>query len=97
MAASSREGSEAATETPASLETDPWTIARDRYLSSLTPEGRLLFHETTIENLYSGNFVMNSSDRKAIEALQPLIERIEDYGRTMDVYASMSTAILSPI
>ncbi|KAK0100799.1 hypothetical protein ONS95_007247 [Cadophora gregata] len=84
-------------------EADPWLIARDRYLLSLTPEERVIFQQATVENLYFETSVINSSDqqsskvRKAIEAVQPLIEKIESYGKAMDVFANMSTTILSPI
>lgn len=85
------------------LDGDAWTLARKRYLNSLDPEERLLFNEATIENLYYSTSVVNDADlksskvRKAIEAVQPLVDKIENFGKAMDAYANIAPAILSPI
>jgi hypothetical protein len=85
------------------FDTDAWTVARNRYLETLDPTERLLFHEATIENLYYSTSVINSADsksskvRRAIEAVQPLVDKIESYGKAMDAYANISPTFLSPI
>jgi hypothetical protein len=86
-----------------SLDENAWTIARKRYLNGLDHEERLLFSEATIDNLYYSASVMNAADlksskvRKAIEAVQPLVDKIENFGKAMDAYANIAPSILSPI
>jgi hypothetical protein len=83
--------------------TDPWEIARDRYFEKLEPEERVLFNEATIQNLYyvTSNAEradrINSKTRNAISAIQPLVDRIEEYGKAMDTYANMAPNLLAPI
>ena len=82
---------------------DPWDVARSRYLQTLDPEERILFTEATIQNLYysASNTVrddrLNSKTRKAISAVQPLVDKIEEYGKAMDTYANMAPNFLAPI
>jgi hypothetical protein len=82
---------------------DPWDVARSRYLQTLDPEERVLFTEATIQNLYysASNTVrddrLNSKTRKAISTVQPLVDKIEEYGKAMDTYANMAPNFLAPI
>ena len=82
---------------------DPWDVARSRYLQSLDPEERILFTEATIQNLYysASNTVrddrLNSKTRRAISAAQPLVDKIEEYGKAMDTYANMAPNFLAPV
>lgn len=70
---------------------EAWTIARSRYVATLDPTERLLFHEATLDNLYSETSALNSADqksskaRRAIAAVQPLVDKVESYGKAMDV------------
>ncbi|KUJ17727.1 uncharacterized protein LY89DRAFT_60414 [Mollisia scopiformis] len=86
-----------------SIDRDAWTIAKERYLSDLEPADRLLFHEATIENLYYDTSVTNATDRKsskihrAIEAVQPLVDKIESYGKAMDTFTNISPTFVAPI
>lgn len=82
---------------------DPWKIAQSRYLETLAPNERVLFHEATIENLYYSTSNSERQDgqtskgRIALRHLQPLIDKIEDYGKAMDAYANIAPAFLAPI
>jgi len=81
---------------------DPWLLAKQRYLEGLEPHEKTLFHEATLENLYYGtsNFEQddrNSKSRKVIQKLQPLVEKIEDYGKALDAYVNIAPMYLSPI
>jgi hypothetical protein len=81
---------------------DPWLLAKGRYLDGLEPHEKVLFHEASLENLYYGTSNLerddrNSKSRKIIEKLQPLVEKIEDYGKALDAYANIAPAYISPI
>jgi len=81
----------------------PWEIARNRFLLSLDPDEQVLFKEATIDNIFNGTSELekedkvNSKTRKAIKAIQPLVGKIEEYGRAMDTYANASPLVLGPI
>ena len=81
----------------------PWEIARSRFLLSLDPDEQVLFKEATIDNIFDGTSELekgdkvNSKTRKAIKAIQPLVGKIEEYGRAMDTYANASPLIRGPI
>jgi hypothetical protein len=82
---------------------DPWDVARSRYLQNLDSEERVLFTEATIQNLYysASNTVrddrLNSKTRRAISAVQPLVDKIEEYGKAMDTYANMAPNFIAPV
>jgi hypothetical protein len=82
---------------------DPWDIARSRYLQPLDPEEQILFNEATIQNLYYSasntvqNDYLNSKTRRAISAVQPLVDKIEEYGKAMDTFANMAPNFLAPV
>jgi hypothetical protein len=81
---------------------DPWVLARDRFLEELSDPERTLFREATLENLYYNTSNLerddrNSKSRTVIHKLQPLVEKIEDYGKAMDAYANVAPTYLAPI
>lgn len=81
---------------------DPWSLAKERYLEGLEPHEKTLFHEATLENLYYDTSNLerddsNSKSRKIIQKLQPLVEKIEDYGKALDAYANIAPTYISPI
>jgi hypothetical protein len=82
---------------------DIWDKARTRYLQGLDPEEHELFKEATIENLYysASNAVRDdlakSKTRKVIAAIQPLVDKIEEFGKAMDAYANIAPNFLAPL
>lgn len=80
----------------------PWVTARDRYLANLEPEERILFKEATPQNLYNASNIeredrVKSKTRNAMAAIQPLVEKIEEYGKAMDTFANAAPEILAPL
>ena len=83
--------------------TEPWTLARDRYLESLEPDERPLFTEATIENLFHKTSNIQRADRissktrNAAEKLQPLVNKIEGFGKALDTFTSIAPLLVAPI
>jgi hypothetical protein len=83
--------------------TDAWARARDRYLEDLTEDEKNIFINASLENLfYSASAAQKvhqakSTTRHLATKLQPFVDAIEQYGRALDVYASMSSLILCPL
>jgi fungal STAND N-terminal Goodbye domain len=91
-----------ATATSTTSNSDPWILAKERYLEGLEPYEKTLFHEATLENFYYGTSNLerdnrNSKTRKIIQKLQPLVEKVEDFGKALDVYANIAPTYISPI
>jgi hypothetical protein len=82
---------------------DPWKLAKARFLEGLDEQERILFDETTIENLFSSARNVEREDEKESKArsvlrnLQPLISAVEDYGKALDAYANIAPTYLAPI
>jgi hypothetical protein len=83
--------------------TDPWKIARLRYFETLEPSEQIIFKEATIENLYYATSVLERSDGQSSKIrilahhLQPLVDKVENYGKAMDAYANIAPTLLAPI
>jgi len=88
---------------PLPFSTKPWETAKRRFLDGLAPEQRTLFTEAKLDNLFytaNATYHQHAEDsklRKIQQKLQPLISSVEEYGRAIDVFAQMSTLVLSPI
>ena len=82
---------------------DPWEKARTRHLERLDPDEAVLFKEATIQNLYYATSNANRDDklkskmRSVIAAIQPLVNKIEEYGKAMDAFANIAPTFLAPI
>jgi hypothetical protein len=81
---------------------DPWLLAKERYLDGLEPHEKTLFNEATLENLYYDTSNLERDDRSSksrtiIQKLQPLVEKIEEYGKALDAYANIAPMYLAPI
>jgi hypothetical protein len=82
---------------------DPWEIARTRYLERLDADEAVLFNKATIENLFYSTSNTNRDDRaksktrNAIATIQPLVDKIEEYGKAMDVLSNIATTFVAPI
>ncbi|PQE21621.1 P-loop containing nucleoside triphosphate hydrolase protein [Rutstroemia sp. NJR-2017a WRK4] len=88
---------------PSTSLSDPWLIAKERFVRDLDPEERKLFDEATPENMYykSSNIqradAENSKTRKVLRLLQPLVVTIEDYGKAMDTFSNVAPLSLGPL
>ncbi|KAG9232011.1 hypothetical protein BJ875DRAFT_497845 [Amylocarpus encephaloides] len=88
---------------PFTITANPWEIAKERYLSMLEPEEKTIFNEATIENLYYKTSNVEREGRKhsktrlVASTIHPLIEKIGEYCKAMDVYASVAPIIIAPI
>ncbi|PQE18876.1 P-loop containing nucleoside triphosphate hydrolase protein [Rutstroemia sp. NJR-2017a BVV2] len=88
---------------PSTSLSDPWLIAKERFVRDLDPAERKLFDEATPENMYykSSNIqradAENSKARKVLHLLQPLVVTIEDYGKAMDTFSNVAPLSLGPI
>src|SRR5450432_770340 len=97
------ESSTAPAASSAPPESDPWQIARNRFLQDSSPEERLLFASATIETLYYDTSNTEREDRKKsrmrnrLQKIQPLVDKLEEYGQAMDLYANAASWILAPI
>jgi hypothetical protein len=82
---------------------DPWEKARTRYLESLDPDEAVLFKEATVQNLFYNTSKAEREDRQksktrnAIATIQPLVEKIEEYGKAMDTFANIAPTFLGPV
>jgi hypothetical protein len=82
---------------------DPWKIAKARFLEGLDEQERILFNEATIENLYYSTSNLERQDqnesksRAILRDLQPLISAVDDYGKALDTYANIAPIYLAPI
>jgi hypothetical protein len=85
------------------FETDPWEVAKDRYLSDLTDDERRAFENATVENLfYSASAAQklhqdSSKSRAAATKLRLVVSAIENYGKAIDIFSATSPLILSPL
>ena len=82
---------------------DAWARAKARLIEGLSEEEKRLFYKATPESLfYDASAAQKvhkaeSTSRRAIEKLQPMIGAIEEYGKAMDVYSNASPLALSPL
>ena len=82
---------------------DPWLVARDRFLQDSTSEEKILFTYANPENLFYNTSNdersnRNTSKMRAVSRkLEPLVDVIQEYGKAMDVYSNASSSILCPI
>lgn len=93
------------TSTPSGVQclSEPWTIARNRFLDILNDNERALFNEATLENLYYSASNVERKDRQTsktravIKKLRPLVLAVENYGKAFDTYANIAPLYLAPI
>ncbi|KAK0118571.1 hypothetical protein ONS95_007457 [Cadophora gregata] len=99
---SSTAGSASASAAPNGSD-DPWTLAKDRFLSGLDPTERDIFNNATLENLFYTTSNENRTDaeksrvRAVAKKLGPLVSAIESYGKALDTFAQIAPLYLSPI
>jgi hypothetical protein len=82
---------------------DPWEVAKARFLDGLNENEKTAFHDATLENLYYVASNMNRADqnesktRAGLENLQPLVSAIQDYGKALDTFTNAASLYLAPI
>ncbi|KAF1829093.1 hypothetical protein BDW02DRAFT_602854 [Decorospora gaudefroyi] len=83
--------------------TQPWEIAKARFLDGLTPAESKQFQEATPENLFYGassaqkRHATDSRSWLLQERLSSLVDAIEDYGKALGVFFNTHGLILSPL
>ena len=82
---------------------DPWVIARNRFTADLSEHERAIFDSATLENIYytASNYERedrtSSKFRSLVQKLRPLVLAVEDYGKALDTFTSISPLYLAPI
>jgi hypothetical protein len=83
--------------------TDPWSLARDRYMEDLNEEEKRLFANASLENLfYSASAAQKeheqrSKSRAFSAALEPFVTAIDQYASALDVYSNTYSIAMSPL
>lgn len=86
-----------------SQSTDPWILARESYLSTLTEEQKELFVYASLENVLgtataeNRSYQENSKSVAWMAKLKPFIDAIENYGKALDVYSNTYSPIMCPL
>ena len=90
-------------ETSIAVPTEPWEVARLRFMEELSEEEKKQFNEASLENLsYSTDTAMKkykqeSRMQAALKKLQPFLDTIEDFSKAMDVFTNTAPLFLAPI
>lgn len=85
------------------IATEPWEVAKSRFISGLTAENQAAFTSATLENLFHRSsaifqgYQIDSTLWRAQIKLKPLLDAFEEYGKALDVYANMSSLIMGPL
>ena len=83
--------------------TDPWSLARNRYMEDLNEEEKKIFANASLENLfYSASAAQKQheemSKSRAISArLEPFVTAIDQYATALDVYSSTYSLAMGPL
>jgi hypothetical protein len=83
--------------------TDPWLLARDRYMEDLNEEEKGVFAKASLENLfYSASAAQkeheeNSKSRAISSKLEPFVAAIDQYATIMDVYSNTYSLAMGPL
>ena len=82
---------------------DAWIRARDRYVEDLNEDEQQMYFTASPESLldYASkaekNHGANSTTRKMMDKLQPLVAAIVQYGDAIDIYSNTYSLALGPI
>ncbi|KAI5838978.1 hypothetical protein DFP73DRAFT_519351, partial [Morchella snyderi] len=83
--------------------TDPWVLARDRYLKTLTDEQKQLFVCASLENVFytssveQRSYQENSKAVAWIARLKPFTDAISNYGTALDVFSNTYSLVMCPL
>lgn len=82
--------------------TNPWLLARDRYMEDLNDEEKEVFATASLENLFHSASAAqkeheeNSRSRALSRRLEPFVAAISQYGKALDVYSN-SASVICPV
>ena len=82
---------------------DAWIRARNQYIADLSDEEQRMYFTASPETLLDdastaeSSHGVNSTTRKVMEKLQPLVAAILQYGEAVDIYSSTYSLALGPI
>lgn len=83
--------------------TQPWEVAKAKFLEGLAQADIARFQAATMENLfYCTDVTIRTHAQKSRawplqQRMSSLVDAIDDYGKALDVYANTYGLILSPI
>jgi hypothetical protein len=83
--------------------TDPWSLARNRYIEDLNKEEKKIFANTSLENLfYSASTAQKqheemSKSRAIFARLEPFVTAIDQYTTALDIYSSTYSLAMGPL
>jgi hypothetical protein len=83
--------------------TDPWSLARDRFMEDLNEEEKKVFANASLENLfYSASVAQKEHEEKsksrAISArLEPFVTAIDQYAVVLDIFSNTYSLAMSPL
>jgi hypothetical protein len=83
--------------------TQPWELAKARFLQDLSDIDRNRFEGATLENVFYDASVSqkkHAADSKSWivqEKLTSLVEGIDDYGKALDIYSNAYPLVLCPL
>jgi hypothetical protein len=83
--------------------TDPWLLARDRYMEDLSEDEKKVFATASLENLFytasaaQKNHEEKSKSREISRKLEPLVAAIDQYGAALDLYTNTYSLAMAPL
>jgi hypothetical protein len=83
--------------------TDPWLVARGRYVEDLDEEEKKLFVTASLDNLFhSANAAQKDHEEKSrsraiSKKLEPFVASIDQFGVALDVYSNTYSLAMSPL
>ena len=83
--------------------TNPWQLARNRYMEDLNEEEKKSFTTASLENLfYSASTAQKEHGEKSIsrtisQRLEPFVATIDQYGVALDVYTNTYPLAIAPL
>ena len=83
--------------------TDPWELARNRYMEDLNEEEKKTFATASLENLfYSASVAQKDHQEKSIsrtisQRLEPFMSAIDQYGAVLNIYTNTYSLAMSPL
>ncbi|KAI9769861.1 MAG: hypothetical protein M1839_003580 [Geoglossum umbratile] len=83
--------------------TDPWQLARNRYMEDLDEGEKTTFATASLENLfYSASAAQKDHEKKSIsraisQRLEPFVSAIDQYGAALEVYTTTYSLAMAPL
>ncbi len=83
--------------------TDPWILARDRYMEDLDEDEKKIFATASLENLFYAasaaqtEHETESRSRAISSKLAPFVAAIDQYGSALDVVSNTYSLVMAPL